>query len=376
MSGRIPQLEALRGLAALFVLLDHLPKILPLPDGILAIPLYVPAWWTGVDLFFALSGFVVVRGLVSDAGADGRLPTVVSFAVRRAFRLWPAALAVVAAVCAFAFAVDRHADASAGPLVLNEARWALAGAANLRGWLCTVHAASDCARAEILGHMWSLALEHQFYLFAPVVLLASARSAATALLLALACAVALDRSGQGAWFFRPDALVLGSVLALVDFDRVRNRIVEVGRGRVFWSGLSAMLLAPVLVSSHSASLGFLTIGLGATAVVAATACAEPTTRTLPRALTALGTVSYSFYLWHLPVLNAWHEFLARAGALPTSQAGWMLAAAAAFPICAAAAVVSHRLVERPFRELGGWIGRRLSRRIRRRPIAALAENGA
>jgi peptidoglycan/LPS O-acetylase OafA/YrhL len=376
LSRRIPQLETLRGLAALFVLLDHLPKILPLPDGILAIPVYVPAWWTGVDLFFALSGFVVVRGLVSDACAGGRLPAVASFAVRRAFRLWPAALAVVAAVCAFAFAVDRHADASSGPLVLNEARWALAGAANLRGWLCTVHAASDCARAEILGHMWSLALEHQFYLLAPLVLIASARSAATALLLVLACVVALDRSGQGAWFFRPDALVLGSVLALVDFDRVRNRIVGIGRGRVFWTGLSAMLLAPVVVSSHSGSVGFLVVGLGAAAVVAATACAEPTTRALPRALSALGAVSYSFYLWHLPVLNAWHEILARAGALPSTQTGWMLAAAATFPFCVAAAVLSHRLVEQPCRELGGRLAERFANRIRRHAGVVALENGA
>lgn len=376
MSGRIRQLESLRGMAAVFVLLDHLPKILPLPDGILAIPLYVPAWWTGVDLFFALSGFVVVRSLVSDARASGRMPAVASFAVRRAFRLWPTALLMVAAVCGFAFAIDRHADASSGPLVLNEARWAVAGAANLRGWLCTVQAASGCARAEILGHMWSLALEHQFYLLVPFVLLASARSAASAMLLALACVVALDRSGEGAWFFRPDALVVGSVLALVDFDRIRARILGIGPRRVFWSGLWAMLLAPVLLSSHSRSAGFLAIGLGATAVVAAAACAPFKPRVPARALTALGTVSYSFYLWHLPVLNAWHEVLARLGALPSTQAGWMLAAAAAFPLCLTVAVVSHRLVEQPCRDLGARIARRIVRRIDARRTGIALETGA
>lgn len=375
MSTRLPQLEMLRGLAALFVLLDHLPKILPLPDGLLAVPLFVPAWWTGVDLFLALSGFVVVRALLSDAVASGTFRAVVEFAVRRAFRLWPAALVVVAASCVFAFAVDRHAPGSSGPLVLREAWWSLTGAANLRGWLCSVHAADDCARAEILGHMWSLALEHQFYLLAPAILLFPKRTAATGLLLALAVAVAIDRSGEGAWFFRPDALVLGSVLALVDLDRVGRRIVGYGARRVFRIGLGAMLLAPVLLSAHSRSVAFLVTGLGAAAVVAAAACTPVPTGRTARWLAALGGVSYSFYLWHLPVLNAWHEVLSRIGAVPGTQAGWMLAAAGSLPLCIGAACISHRLVERPFRRIGIGLARRIGDRIGRRRAPAILEIG-
>lgn len=362
MSARLPQLEMLRGLAALFVLLDHLPKILPLPDGILAVPLFVPAWWTGVDLFFALSGFVVVRALRSESEESGRWSAVASFAVRRAFRLWPTALFVVAAACAFAFAVDRHAAGSSGPLVLREAWWSLTGGANLRGWLCTVHAANDCARAEILGHMWSLALEHQFYLFAPLLLLVPPRPAATGLVLSLAGVVALDRSGEGAWFFRPDAFVLGSVLAFVDLDRVGRRIAGYGAARVFRIGLAAMLLAPVVLSAHSRSVAFLITGLGAAAVVAAAACSPMPTGRTARRLAAQGGVSYSFYLWHLPVLNAWHEALSRLGALPSTQAGWMLAAAGALPFCIAAALVSHRFVEQPSRKFGNNLANRIARR--------------
>lgn len=375
MSTRLPQLEMLRGLAALFVLLDHLPKILTLPDGLLAVPLFVPAWWTGVDLFFALSGFVVVRALRSDADVRGAWRTVVEFAVRRAFRLWPAALLVVAAACVFAFSIDRHAPGSSGPLVLQEAWWSLTGAANLRGWLCTVHAADGCARAEILGHMWSLALEHQFYLFAPVLLPFSRRAAATGLLLALAVVVAIDRSGEGAWFFRPDALVLGSVLALVDLERVHRRIAGYGAGRVFRIGLGAMLLAPVVLSAHSRSVAFLVTGLGAAAVVAAAAGAPVPTGRAARWLAALGGVSYSFYLWHLPVLNAWHEVLSRTGAVPGTQAGWMLAAGCSLPLCIGAAYVSHRLVERPFRRIGIGLARRLGDRIACRRAPAIIEVG-
>lgn len=375
MSGRLPQLETLRGMAALFVLLDHLPKILPLPDGILAVPLFVPSWWTGVDLFFALSGFVVVRSLRSEAARGGRLGVAASFAVRRAFRLWPTALLVVAAVCAFAFGVDRHADASSGPLVLREALWTMVGGANFRGWLCTVHAASDCARAEILGHMWSLALEHQFYLLAPLLLLVSPRTAATGLLLALAGVVALDRSGEGAWFFRPDAFVIGSVLALVDFDRVGRRVAEYGARRVFWIGLATMLLAPGIFAVHSRSVGFLVTGIAAAAVVAATACAPVRTGRVHRALGALGAVSYSFYLWHLPVLNAWHEALSRLGALPSTQAGWILAAAGALPFCIGAAVVSHRFVEQPLRRFGNDLAHRIAHRLARRSPPGVLEVG-
>lgn len=376
MSARLPQLEMLRGLAALFVLLDHLPKILPLPDGLLAVPLFVPAWWTGVDLFFALSGFVVVRALRSDADVRGAPRAVVEFAVRRAFRLWPTALLVVAAACVFAYAVDRHAPGSSGPLVLREAWWSLTGAANLRGWLCTVHEAGDCARAEILGHMWSLALEHQFYLFAPAILAFSRRAAATGLLLAFAVVVAIDRSGEGAWFFRPDAFVLGSVLALVDLERVRLRIDGYGAGRVFRIGLGAMLLAPVVVSAHSRSLAFLITGLGAAAVVAVTSCRPVPTGRAARWFAALGGVSYSFYLWHLPVLNAWHEALSRFGAVPVTQAGWTLAAAGSLPLCIGAACVSHRLVERPFRRIGIGLARRIGDRIGRRRAPATLEVGA
>src|SRR5579885_546467 len=96
-AGRIDDIEALRAVAILFVVFSHLPALLTWPNSKLDYLHNYFAFWTGVDLFFAISGFVIARELVPKlaAAADGSSEQVwriiLAFWIKRAWRILPSA---------------------------------------------------------------------------------------------------------------------------------------------------------------------------------------------------------------------------------------------------------------------------------------------
>ena len=124
--GHRPALDGLRGVAVVGVVAHHLG--------------YLPGGYLGVDLFFVLSGFLITSLLLAEIGRSGSV-SLRAFWARRARRLLPAMLVLVAAV-------------------------GLYGA--------TVAASSELAKLHRDGHFWSLAIEEQFYVVWPLVALAVA----------------------------------------------------------------------------------------------------------------------------------------------------------------------------------------------------------
>jgi peptidoglycan/LPS O-acetylase OafA/YrhL len=350
---RMPALDGLRALAVAAVVGYHLG--LPWARG----------GYLGVDLFFVLSGFLITGLLVGEREATGGV-RLGGFYARRARRLLPALLLVLAAVEAFAAWRGRgmavsglRADVAAALGYVANWRFIAAG----RGYF------DQFTVPSALRHTWSLAIEEQYYLLWPLLLLAllrlvrgSRRQAAGAtVVMAMASAAAMallyhPGTDPSRPYYGTDtrcfALLLGSALALLlpASGPARGRRALHGAGA---AALAVIGLAWVTVSDGSGWMyrgGFL--GVAALSAVVVAAASREQTGPLGALLSArplswLGLRSYGVYLWHWPVI----DLLTRS---QTGLSGWNLRAAQA-GVTLVAAALSYRFVERPIRS-GAWRG--------------------
>lgn len=351
---RMPALDGLRGIAVMLVVLLHLDVLVP--DGPLTFLRsggIFRAGFLGVDVFFVLSGFLITDLLVRSARRDGRVD-LRAFWRARAFRLLPALLVMLGSYIAWS-ALTGFPSGSTPEIASRNIVVALTFTTN---WLAT----TDLSGVAVdLGHLWSLAVEEQFYVVWPIVvaaLLRIRRASFVAVLLAVGVvAVAVRRGGlfeEHGWvvaYVRTDARVDGLLIgALVAWTTANGRTWRTRWASIAGSAGSAALIVIMLVVP-SASEPFLYYG-GSTVVAIATAAiliaivdgAWARQRVLCwRPLRALGRVSYGLYLWHLPIFRA----VERSGA---SWPGW-LRVAAGVGTTALATVGSWFLVERPTQAL-------------------------
>lgn len=339
--GYRPALDGLRGVAILAVLGHHVGVLL-LPDS--WGPDVLPAGFLGVDLFFVLSGFLITTLLLERASEPSRIRR---FYARRALRLFPAvgALLAVCATVALLAGVDPTQVVNTIVVVATYAtNWA-----TLQGVTILPQ----------LTHLWSLAVEEQFYLLWPALLwgllaLRFPRRAllTVALLLALASAswraLLWERGELGVQLYfrsdtRADGLLLGAALALVPLSRLQ----ALPRAPVLASavvGTVVLVAAAQGLELTSAALylgGFTAVALAAVAlIVAALDASSPAGRLLGAPwLVAVGLASYTLYLWHFPVFMVVRD---QMGGLP-----WPARMLVGLSATALLTVLSRRLVERP-----------------------------
>lgn len=304
-----PDIEGLRALSIGLVLVFHA-----------AAPV-LPGGFVGVDVFFVISGFLITTSLLTQHVAGASLgANLARFWARRVRRLLPNALLVLLAT---ALAAAWTQGDPALRRTAAELGWSAVDAVN---WLFVRRSVDYLngggAETSVLLNYWSLAVEEQFYLLWPPLLLLLWRRAGGALPrsvhgAALALAVAsfvhmlwLGREALAAAFFASTAraweLMAGVALALA-----------LREGRVLPQPAGQWLAAAGLVAIGAAALGFsaatphpgwptLLPVLGAAAVVAGLQSATPAAPLVrwlgARPLRALGARSYSIYLWHWPVL--------------------------------------------------------------------------
>jgi peptidoglycan/LPS O-acetylase OafA/YrhL len=296
-----PDLEGLRGIAILLVLLCHVE----IPGA--------EAGFVGVDVFFVLSGFLITGLLVDEAERTGRIG-LGAFYARRARRILPAAIVVLASTLLAAQLVLSPLDL---PRVADDALAASLSLANVRFALDATDYFAPVNASPML-HFWSLAVEEQFYLFWPVLLLIATRLGrprvamgvvAVAILAGsfVLCYALTATSEPWAYYSLPTRawqLAAGGLVAVSArwVSRAPRRLA-LATG---WVGVILLGASLGVIQETSAYPGLVSLfpTLGALAIIASGGQVASPLRTglswTP--LRWLGRISYSVYLWHWPIL--------------------------------------------------------------------------
>jgi peptidoglycan/LPS O-acetylase OafA/YrhL len=347
---------------------------------------WLPGGFLGVDVFFVISGYLITMLMLEEHQRTGAV-SVRGFYRRRARRLLPALFVLLLAVCAAAALFYREEMARLRPQVLS----ALTYSTN---WYLIFTDGSyfdQFGRPLALRHLWSLAVEEQFYLLWPLVmvfllhrfrnrlgsiaLIIGALAGASTIWMALLYQPGADPSrlyygtdtrlatllmgGLLAIFWRPSALAHGGV-------RRHGRVFDV----VGLLALASIVWCFVNTSDTSAALyrgGFLALAVvSALAVAAASHPGTAFGRVLGvGVLTWIGLRSYALYLWHWPIY-----VVTRPDADVPLDGVPLLALRLGLTVLLAD--LSYRLVERPVRRLGWgrWVRRaiRIGPPGRRRPV--------
>jgi peptidoglycan/LPS O-acetylase OafA/YrhL len=265
-----PGLDGLRAVAILVVMLFH------------SNPNILVGGYVGVDLFFVLSGFLITSILVDEYRSTGAID-VPRFYLRRFLRLGPALLFMLA-----------------GYLLIAPLAWP--GEPHGRDALFTALYLTDFTLPAGMGprhlvHSWSLAVEEQFYLLWPLLLVPLLRSKrAVAWLLLVLIAMVAWRAQYTDWkdhYYRIDThssgLLVGAVLQLVGWRT--NRWVGL-------AGLALFLCVTLFAQREWNSPAILATEIAAVMLIASVAESKWLETPL---LVHIGKLSYGLYLWHYPI---------------------------------------------------------------------------
>jgi len=299
----IPELQGLRGIAVLTVVVYHCHPLLA--GTWLA---YASLWgWAGVNLFFTLSGFLITSILIE---ARGKPHYFRNFYARRALRIWPVYLLLLA-VC---YAVP---DWFLGDTLTHQAHWR-----TLLAYALFVQNLRHVALPGTLGPTWSLAIEEQYYfVWAPVVKFCRGRVLGWLLppiLAAMLTVSPLLRHIHPSWItgthtlIHLDGIALGSLLALGLYSLPLSRRVWL------WIGLTATVLGFAATATIAGGTCLLDSALALAfagvvlASVAGTGARNPVAWLLRRGpLAYYGQISYGMYMTHILVFVYFGSFNAR-----------------------------------------------------------------
>lgn len=311
--GRMIQLDVLRGIAILLVLCRH--TVLPWSYSGMAMPVMYHLYclgWTGVDLFFVLSGFLIGGLLFNEIKHTGKL-NVKRFLIRRGFKIWPAYFVFLA----FVFVVLAHQSS------LKQALHAL--------WPNLVHLQNYFG--TVRGPTWSLAVEEHFYLLLPFFLLlvlpyrradgtmpAIPIAAITLMIVCTTLRILINPHLSLTWenmiaptHMRIDSLFFGVMLAY--FYHVHPKALErIARHRwllilVGLALISRFAFVDQLNSPINFTIGFTMLYVGYGCILMAFVHTKPSDGLLGKALSSpvaavvawIGVFSYSIYLWQTDV---------------------------------------------------------------------------
>ena len=338
---KITNLQGLRALAASMVVVFHAQgevAALAARTGTPFAPSALLPWDAGVDIFFVISGFIIVHAAAPLYGVAGGRKR---FLAHRIARVVPLYWLVTAAYLALALALPGLLSGEAGADRLDPGYVAAS-------FLFWPMARADGTPVPLFGLGWTLNCEMFFYLLFAVGLGWGRRPAIAWLLAALgllAAARALDPAMPLAFWTSPILLefALGALLAVARGGGLR--LDRFGRLVLFGAGLVILARVPV----PDLPLRPFFYGLPAALLVASAALGrgdgQPAESLFGRALTALGDASYALYLTHPFVLRAGREALLRFGLAPSLDA-WASLLVLVLAACLASLAV-YRLIEKP-----------------------------
>ena len=332
-----PDVDGLRGIAVLAVIAFH--------AGVIA-----RGGFVGVDIFFVISGYLISR-LVFSGLREGSF-SLATFYARRIRRIFPALAVVLVAIFAagwFVLLADEYRQLgkhmlAAAAFASNFVLWRESGYFNV------------AAESKPLLHLWSLAIEEQFYLvFPPLLVLAWRRQGhilrgiTVASMVSFLLCIAVTRIDAATAFYLPLTrfweLLAGSILAHVELftpERLQHLRTRLTPNRQAAAGLLLVGVSIILLNGRSGFPGLWALlpVVGTCLVIAAGPAAWVNRRILAHPwLVLIGCISYPLYLWHWPLL--WFTRL-EGSPSPSLVAA---AVAASFPL----AWITYKGVERPVR---------------------------
>ncbi len=339
---RIASLDGVRALALIAVLAYH------------AAPGTIHGGFLGVDVFFVLSGFLLSSLLLEEHRRTGAIDYV-RYATRRVCRIAPALVVLLAAVV---FVVPLVAAADAYRL-RGDVVWSLAGLTN---WHLIADGSSyftKFGRPSFVRHLWSVAVEIQFYIVCPFVVAWLARKRRSVAIGLVAAGIAASATASAVFYEAADpsrayygtdsrvgALLVGVLLAVLLVDRAPRRERPTGRADALAGVALASLATLVVVVGENARVlypgGFLAVE-AVTAVLIALALRPGWLAELfgRDELQWLGQRSYGIYLWFWPLV-----VLVRPG----TRANWspLPAAVVTIGVSIVLGALSYHFVERRF----------------------------
>ena len=358
------EIQALRGFAVLGVIMHHMyGNLLTHPHRALDWAHARLDYWTGVDLFFAISGFVIARSLLPTlkrCPTRSRAATVVGgFWIRRAARLWPSAWLWLAIILL-------------ASIVFNRGGFFGSIQANIWSTVCGVLNVANYRFSQAFMRYeygasfawWSLSLEEQFYFLLPLAAMVAGRKLSWLLLAIVALQLPFVRGVLG-MFVRTDAIALGVLLALMSNDTWRRTGLVVARIPRPVTTIVVLCLLTTLGMLGTEEWTLFRFRIGSVALISVTLvffAAQDTGRLiaegfLRRGLVWIGTRSYALYLIHIPAMFAVREFWFRLGG-----ANDYLQVLTAVPLMLALADMNWRWLEQPFRAYGGRVADRFVQR--------------
>jgi len=335
---RIPSLDGCRAVSICLVLIAHLcyTPVFQAAFNPLAHMVYLCGPF-GVKVFFVISGFLITTLLLQEERKNGRI-SVKDFYVRRAFRIWPVAYAFILVVALLVqvglMTLPPHNLVYASTFTMNHAM--------VQSWFT--------------GHLWSLAVEEQFYLLWPLIFLFTSRrgrllSCFLVMLLAPLSRILtyiyqpeIHLAMQESLLFMGDAIAIGCLLALLSKEledsKVMRRIIGM---RLFvivplLSAVMYILLKPFprFYLAVGQSIALICIAITIWRVIHVRDAAFRLLNSKP--LVTIGVLSYSLYIWQQLFLNPTSDLFFNR--LPFN-----------FLLVFAAATVSYYCIEKPFLKL-------------------------
>ena len=326
------EIQGLRALAVLAVITNHL------------FPSLLPGGFIGVDIFFLLSGYLITSQLL-ELSSDGRAAhNLLLFYARRIRRILPAALLVIWVTIYLAY---RYLGPVVGNQTLLDGRWSTIFVANSHFNSQKVDYFAQGASSPLLQHYWSLAVEEQFYIFWPIILLAisliSLRrsrmiTVSVISLVAILSFIAVFATEQALIYFatttRVWELALGAIIAFLGTKK-SSKTVQ-------WLAFAVLVASLFIVNSNNQIPGLALLP----ALLATWVLLNVSSRSLQIVLGNpilhyIGDLSFVLYLWHWTVIEL-HRQLA-TGPLTNNDLITL------FFITCVLAVATHHLIENPIR---------------------------
>ncbi len=305
-------------------------------------------FWPGVDIFFAISGYLICKAFFRDIEVSAtKLVAIKSFWTRRVARLLPAVVFWCAASIAISFYTSSYPNTDPS-LIAKSALTGILGVSNVY-WASCVQFALQCGSGDYNAVTWSLSLEWQLYALSTFLFVAFGFRKGLIILASLSLVMSLlpAPSFSFPWVFRPQAFVIG---ALIFFVAEKKRIIFKPSINItlLFTGLFICLLSPINIPQPYTIPA---ISIGAGLCLLSTLGGESITPAIGGFLSWIGERSYSIYLCHLPMILCTREILTALGLVDPSYTNFFIGITIALALVMVMSEASYKLIEIPFQRM-------------------------